>query len=159
MSAYEVLKLLHIIGATVLFGTGMGIAFFMVMADRAVRRGGDIAALALTTRHVVLADYLFTATAAVLQPMTGALLIHTAGYAWGDTWVWLSLLLYGLVGACWLPVVWLQSQMRDMAEDAAEAGEELPERYHRFYRLWFFLGWPAFLAVIAIMALMIVRPL
>ena len=106
------LKVLHVVGAAVLFGTGLGIAFFQFRANRRE----SPAAIAATLRTVVVADYLFTATAAVLQPVTGLLLVHLRGYALGQTWIALSLALYVLIGLCWLPVVVLQIRMRDLAE-------------------------------------------
>ncbi len=148
------LKLLHVLGAAVLFGTGLGIAFFMLMAHRS----GDPAAIAHTGRVVVLADFLFTATAVVAQPITGAALAHRAGYALSEDWIVLSLALYMLTGACWLPAVRLQMRMRDLAAEAARTGRPLPPDYRRCFRLWFALGWPAFTAVIGIFWLMLARP-
>jgi uncharacterized membrane protein len=108
---------------------------------------------------VVIADYLFTAAAAVLQPLTGLLLVHLRGYALSQTWIEVSLALYVLIGACWLPVVVLQIRMRDLAEAAVAAGEPaLPARYHALARVWFWLGWPAFLSMLAIFWLMIAKP-
>jgi uncharacterized membrane protein len=155
MELYSLLKFLHVVGAAILFGTGLGIAFFLF---RAARRETP-AALAATLRSVVVADYLFTATAAVAQPVTGFLLVYLRGYSLGETWIVLSLALYGLVGACWLPVVAIQIKLRDLAERAAASGEAaLPPEFHRLYRIWFWLGWPAFLSVLAIFWLMIARP-
>ena len=154
MDLYALLKLLHVLGATVLFGTGLGIAFFMLAAHRT----GDAAAIAHTAGIVVLADFLFTATAVVAQPITGAALAHIAGYSLLDDWIALSLALYVFTGACWLPVVWLQMRMRDLAADAVQAGRPLPPRYHACFRAWFALGWPAFTAVIAIFWLMLTKP-
>lgn len=155
MDLYLALKFLHVAGAAILLGTGLGIAFFLFMADRA----GNIEALATTLRHVVVADYVFTATAAILQPITGLALIHLGGFSLSQTWIWASIVLYLLVGACWLPVVVLQSRMRDLVVGALRAGEtSLPPLYHRLMRLWFFLGWPAFLSVLAIYWLMLAKP-
>ena len=155
MDFYLALKFLHVIGAAVLFGTGLGIAFFQFRAGRKE----NPAAIAATLRTVVVADYLFTATAAVLQPVTGILLVHLRGVSLDQTWIAASLALYVLIGACWLPVVVLQIRMRDLAQRAVAAGEpELPPRYHRLARVWFWLGWPAFLAMLAIFWLMIAKP-
>jgi uncharacterized membrane protein len=151
---YLWLKLAHVLSATVLFGTGLGTAFFMWRADRT----GDIAAIAVTARHVVLADWLFTAPAVLVQPATGMLLARELGWSLTEPWLALALALYLVAGACWLPVVWLQMRMRDFAEAARVADAPLPERYHIYMRIWFILGWPAFSAVIAIFALMIWRP-
>jgi len=155
MDLYLALKFLHVIGAAVLFGTGLGIAFFLFMADRKE----EPASIAATLRTVVIADYVFTATAVVAQPVTGLLLVHLGGYALNQTWIVASLALYVLIGFCWLPVVVLQIRMRDLAEKAVDAKEPaLPPRYHRLARIWFWLGWPAFLSVLVIFWLMIAKP-
>jgi uncharacterized membrane protein len=148
------LRWLHLIGATVLLGTGAGIAFFMVMAHRT----GDARVIAHTAGTVVIADWLFTASAVVLQPITGALLAHTIGWPLTEGWIVLSLGLYVVTGLFWLPVVWMQHRMRDLAREAARNGCALPEAYHRLYRCWFACGVPAFLAVLAILWLMAARP-
>jgi uncharacterized membrane protein len=151
---YHLLKWLHVLGSTVLLGTGAGIAFFMLMAHRS----GDVRLIAGVARIVVVADYVFTATAVVAQPVTGALLARTAGYSLGEGWILLSIGLYLLTGAFWLPVVWMQSRMRDLAAAAAASGGPLPAEYHRLFRWWFAFGFPAFTAVLAIFWLMIARP-
>jgi len=149
-----VLKLLHLFGAVILLGTGAGIAFFMVMANR-TRDARTVAHVAGT---VVIADLIFTASAVLLQPVTGVLLAQTKGYALEEGWVVLSIALYLLVGACWLPVVWIQIAMRDIARTAAADHAPLPARYHRLYRLWFCLGFPAFAGVVVIIWLMLAKP-
>jgi uncharacterized membrane protein len=154
MEPFIVLKLLHLLGAVVLLGTGAGIAFFMVMANR-TRDAGTIAHVAGT---VVIADFIFTASAVLLQPVTGWLLAENAGYALEEGWVALSIVLYLLVGACWLPVVWIQIVMRNIARTAAADHALLPVRYHRLYRLWLCLGFPAFAGVVAIIWLMLAKP-
>ncbi|MCP5368375.1 MAG: DUF2269 domain-containing protein [Hyphomicrobiales bacterium] len=154
MDAYLTLRVLHILGAMVLFGTGMGTAFAMWAAHLR----GDVRAIAVVARNVVLADWLFTAPAVVVQPVTGALLMAQRGIAWDEPWVLAALALYVLTGACWLPVVWLQIRVRDLAVAAAETGAPLPPLYHRHMRAWFILGWPAFAAVLGILVLMVARP-
>jgi uncharacterized membrane protein len=151
---YYLLKYLHVIGASVLLGTGAGIAFFMLLAHRT----GDARVVAGVARIVVIADFLFTATAVVLQPLTGAALVWAVGYSYGDHWILLSLILYGVTGAFWLPVVWMQARMRDLAAEAGAAGRPLPPAYDRLFRWWFAFGFPAFAAVAAIFWLMIARP-
>jgi len=148
------LKLAHLLSATVLFGTGLGTAFFMWRADRS----GDVAAIAVTARHVVQADWLFTAPAAIAQPVTGLLLAREIGWSLAEPWLLVSYALYAVAGSCWLIVVWLQLRMRDLAEAARAAGEPLPARYRACMRAWFALGWPGFLSVLAIFALMVWRP-
>ena len=151
---YFVLKYLHVIGAVILLGTGAGIAFFMLMAHVT----GKAATIAAVARIVVIADFVFTATAVVAQPITGLMLTWHVGYAVTDAWILWSIVLYGVTGAFWLPVVWMQARMRDLATAAAAAGTALPALYHRLYRLWFAFGFPAFAAVMAILWLMIARP-
>ena len=151
---YLLLKLVHVIGSAVLFGTGLGIAFFMVMAHRS----GDPAAIAHTARIVVIADALFTATAVVVLPLTGWAMAVMVGYSTYHFWIKATLVLYVAVGLCWLPVVWIQTRMRDLAAAAARDGTALPARYHSYFRLWFALGWPAFAGVLAIFVLMLWRP-
>ena len=149
-----VLKFLHVIGASILLGTGAGIAFFMLLAHRT----GQLAVIAGVARIVVIADFVFTATAVVAQPVTGVLLARNAGYSLFDAWIFWSIVLYLVTGAFWLPVVWMQLRLRDLAIDAARRNAELPRAYHRLFRWWFAFGFPAFAAVIAIFWLMIARP-
>ena len=154
MELVDFLRWLHVIGATVLLGTGAGIAFFMLMAHRT----GDARLIAHTAAVVVIADWLFTTTAVIAQPVTGYLLARELGWDLSEPWIALSLALYVLTGLCWLPVVWIQARLRDLARDAALQGAPLPARYRRLFRWWFALGFPAFGAVMAILWLMISRP-
>jgi uncharacterized membrane protein len=118
----------------------------------------DARTIAAVGRDVVLADMVFTATAVILQPVTGIALARIAGYPLSSPWLVFSMVLYGLVGCCWLPVVWLQMRMRDLAIDAASKGSQMPAVYQRFYRWWFALGWPAFIGVLVIFYLMVAKP-
>lgn len=152
--AYFALKFVHLIGAAVLLGTGAGIAFFLLVAHRT----GDVRVVAGVARIVVIADFLFTATAVIVQPATGVTLALHVGYGVGAGWIRLSILLYLVVGAFWLPVVWMQIRMRDLAAEAAARNAPLPTRYHRLFLWWFAFGFPAFTAVLAIYWLMITRP-
>jgi len=149
-----VLKYLHVIGAVVILGTGTGIAFFMLMAHLSE----DAAFIGRTGSVVVLADKLFTATAVVVQPVTGYLLMRETGFPFSEGWIIASLVLYAVAGAFWLPVVWIQARMRDLALQAAAAGGPLPDRYHRLFRIWFLFGFPGFGAVMLILWLMIAKP-
>jgi uncharacterized membrane protein len=151
---FFVLKYLHLIGAAVLLGTGAGIAFFMLMAHLS-RNPVLVAGVA---RIVVLADFLFTATAVLLQPITGLWLASIAGYSLAEGWIVVSIALYLVTGAFWLPVVWMQMQMRNLAQEAVQTGAALPDRYHRLFWTWFAFGFPAFAAVLAIFWLMMTRP-
>jgi uncharacterized membrane protein len=153
-STYVVLKYLHVLGAVVILGTGAGIAFFMLMADR----GRDAAFIARTAAVVVVADVIFTATAILAQPVTGLLLLQATGSALGDSWVVASIGLFLIAGGFWLPVVWMQIRMRDLARAAVATHTPLPPAYHRLFRWWFAFGFPGFGAVMLIVWLMIAKP-
>lgn len=150
----QALLFLHVMGAIVLLGTGAGIAFFMLMAHRT----GDARLIAHVAGTVVIADTVFTATAALLQPITGLALARTIGWPLSSGWIVLALALYLLVGAFWLPVVWIQMRLRDLARTALAADIDLPPEYHRLFRVWFALGIPAFLSMLAIIWLMLFKP-
>ena len=151
---YLLLTYAHVLGAIVLLGTGAGIAFFMLMAHRT----GDAAHVAMTAQTVVVADTVFTATAVMVQPVTGVLLAREASHALNELWIVASVLLYLLAGAAWLPVVAIQIRMRDLARAAAAGGMALGSDYHTLFRRWFLLGFPGFGAVVAILWLMIAKP-
>ena len=151
---YFILKFLHVIGAAVLLGTGAGIAFFMLLGHFT----GKPAVVAAIARIVVIADFLFTATAVVAQPVTGIALAWHMGWSLWEGWIALSIGLYLVTGAFWLPVVWMQMRIRDLAAEAAATGQPLPPQYHRLFWWWFAFGFPAFGAVIAIFWLMIAKP-
>lgn len=150
----EFVRWVHILGATVLLGTGAGIAFFMLMAHRTK----NPVLIAHTAGVVVIADWVFTASAVVLQPITGIWLASLTGWSLSEPWIVLSLGLYVLTGCLWLPVVWIQKQLRDLARHAAVEGIALQSDYDRLFRIWFISGFPAFFAVMAILWLMISRP-
>ncbi len=154
MLLVDLLRWLHVMGATVLLGTGAGIAFFMLMAHRT----RDPALIAHTAGVVVFADMVFTASAVIVQPITGYLLMREIGWPMDQVWIVVSLALYVLTGLCWLPVVWIQLRLRNLAREAARDGAALPAAYFRLFRLWFALGIPAFLAVLAILWLMTAKP-
>jgi uncharacterized membrane protein len=152
--AYLLVKWLHILSSTVLFGTGIGSAFYLLFASLS----RDVRAIAVVSRHVVLADWIFTSSTVVIQPLTGIYLIHLAGYPWSSRWILWTIGLYCVAGACWLPVVWIQLRMRDMAHVAARDGAALPARYWRYLRLWVALGIPAFVAITIVFWLMVAKP-
>lgn len=153
MVDYTLLKTVHILSSTLLFGTGLGTAFHGWMANRS----GVLAARRVVNRNVELADWLFTTPAVIVQPVTGVWLARIAGFPMNAPWLMLAIGLYVMVGACWLPVVAIQIGMRKIAE-ATPDGQTLPPRYHRLARWWFALGWPAFIGVIVIFWLMVAKP-
>jgi uncharacterized membrane protein len=153
---YLLVKWLHVIGAAVLFGTGMGIAFFTWMGYRHAMRTGNIGLLQGMLVLTVIADTAFTAVAAVLQPVTGLWLWAIAGASWRSPWLAWVATLYVFVGLCWLPVVVLQVRLRNTAR-LARTVDELGPAFHADFRRWFILGWPAFIGVLVLFGLMIGR--
>jgi uncharacterized membrane protein len=151
---YLILKFLHVLGAVVMLGTGTGIAFFMLMAHRT----GAPDFIARTARVVVVADAVFTASAVIIQPVTGYLLVRATSHSLSEPWILLSLAFYLGAGAFWLPVVWIQMKLRDLAGGAAVNGTALPEDYYRYFRIWFAFGIPGFGFTMAILWLMIAKP-
>lgn len=154
MSAYLLLKLVHVISATVLFGTGMGIAYFKWAVDRS----RNVQAMRVVAERVVLADWLFTSPAIVVQLASGVALARLLGYPIARGWVAYALILYLLAGACWIPVVVLQRHMRKLVRAAAAGGTALDPRYWLYCRIWFTLGVVAFSALIAVFWLMVAKP-
>lgn len=153
MDSYQLLKLIHIISATLLFGTGSGTAFFLYMANRSA----NLAAIQTTIRTVVIADWLFTTPAIIIQPVSGYLLMQQLGYAFDSWWFILVAGLYILAGLCWLPVVYIQIRIRTITDTFSEY-TELPPPYHRMIRTWRLLGIPAFSAVLVLFGLMVFKP-
>jgi uncharacterized membrane protein len=151
---YMVVKWLHILSSTVLFGTGIGTAFYMLVSNV----GKDPKVIAAVGKWVVRGDWLFTGSAGVLQPLTGFYLAHLAGYPLTSKWIMWSTGLYLLTAACWFPVVWIQIRLRDMAQHAADTGTALPGRYWRYLKVWVLLGIPAFISLTAVFWLMVAKP-
>lgn len=154
MTTYALLKTLHILSSTLLFGTGLGIAFFMWFTHRT----GQVPAIATATRLTVRADLLLTTPAVIVQPLSGYFLMTLMGFDLRTAWLQAAIALYLLAGACWLPVVWLQWRASQLAHTAWQENTPLPPAYYRYMRVWFVLGWPAFLAVVATFWLMVAKP-
>ena len=154
IDSYSLIKTLHILGATVLFGTGLGIAFFFWSARQADDRARLFAA-----RTTVRADFLFTLPAVVLQPLTGAWLMAKTGIDIHTPWIQVSIALYFVAGLCWVPVVWLQIRMKNMLESSLSDGPFDRQAYERLRKLWFVLGWPAFLGLVVVFWLMVTKPI
>jgi len=151
---YLLVKWLHILSSTLLFGTGLGSAFYMYFTS--LTRNPQ--AIAVVVRYVVIADWLFTTPSIILQPLTGLYLMHLMGIPLTTPWIAWSVALYLLAGAAWLPVVWMQIQMRNMAMAAAATGRPVPPRYWRLLRIWVALGIIAFAALVAVFYLMVAKP-
>jgi len=155
MMDYILIKWIHVVSSTILFGTGIGSAFYKFVADRT----GNLEHMARTNRTVVLADWLFTTPTVILQPVTGILLVNITGHTWSAPWLQVSIALYVLAGLCWLPVVVIQIRMRDMCEQAIKVGTNLPAKYRMYCRRWFWLGVVAFTSLVAVFYLMVARPI
>jgi uncharacterized membrane protein len=151
---YMIVKWLHILSSTFLFGTGVGSAFFMLLTSLT----RDVRATAVVARFVVIADWLFTTPTIILQPLTGLYLMHLAGMPMSTKWIYWSFALYFIAVACWIPVVWLQIKMRNFARSAVERDTPLPDIYWRYLKIWVLLGIPAFFAFVAVFYLMVAKP-
>lgn len=154
MDWYSAVKTIHILSSTILFGTGIGIAFFMFRSAFT----DDLQQKLFAARNTVLADCLFTLPAVIIQPLSGIALISMSGFSWDDFWLLATYALYLVAGACWIPVVWIQIELKRMVQTAIQTSTPLPPRYHQFFKLWFILGWPAFIGLVAIFYLMVAKP-
>ncbi|MBC3807523.1 DUF2269 domain-containing protein [Undibacterium seohonense] len=154
MNTYLLLKTLHIISSVLLVGTGFGSAFYLYFTHRSK----NVAAIATVSRLVVIADWCFTTPAVIIQPISGIAMVYLAGWPLDTPWILLSIILYLLAGACWLPVVWLQVKMKKMAETAYAQGEDLTACYWQYARYWERLGYPAFIAMLGVFYLMVNKP-
>ena len=151
---FLIIKWIHIVSSTLLFGTGLGSAFYKNMADRS----GNIQTMAYTNKNVVLADWLFTTPTIIIQPITGILMVLMLGYSFTESWILLSIVLYFFAGACWLPVVVLQIRMRNISNEAALNNTALPDLYWKQATIWFWLGIPAFISIVTVFFLMTNKP-
>ncbi len=155
MDWYLIIKTIHIISATILFGTGLGIAFFMFRSLFTT----NIHEKFYAARNTVLADYLFTLPAVIAQPASGVLLIMLGGYEWTDAWLLWSFALYLVAGLCWIPVVFIQIKLKNLVKLAIENDTPPPVQYNTLLKLWFILGWPAFISLVIIFFLMVLKPI
>jgi uncharacterized membrane protein len=154
MDLYSLVKTLHIVSATIVFGTGIGIAGLMFFGCRS----GSAAQRAFAARMTVKADFLVTLPSVIVQPLSGAWLIWQGGLRWDDDWLVLTYGLYLLAAACWLPVVLIQMRMKIMLEARLRGAAFDAVRFDRLFRAWFALGWPAFGGLIVIFWLMVTKP-
>lgn len=154
MDPYLLVKWAHVLSSTILFGFGAGTAWYLWNAHRT----GDPATIAAVGRMVVRADWIFTGTSGIVQPVSGVILAHIAGYALTESWLVATYACYALAFACWAPVVVLQIRAQRLAQAALDTGSPLGPDYRRTMRLWFALGWPAFLGLLGVYWLMIAKP-
>jgi uncharacterized membrane protein len=153
MDSYLFLKLVHILAAVVVTGTGAGIAFFMLMASRS----NNSQAILVTAKSVILGDWIFTLPAVFVQLISGLLLMKNLGYSFSSNWFYSVVGLFIFIGCCWLPVLRIQYRLKSLAEDLV-ANNQVNNEFRRLMRLWVALGVPAFIAIILIFVLMIYKP-
>lgn len=151
---YLWLKFVHVVSSTILFGTGIGTACNLFLAERTK----DVGIISVTTRYVVVADWVFTASSGFVQAVTGLWMVFLVGYPLRFFWIWGSIVGYLIAAFCWFPVVYLQIRMRDLAKEACQAHKPLSPQFYRYYRIWFWLGWPAFISLIGVFYLMTNKP-
>ncbi len=151
---YQIIRTLHILSSTILFGTGIAIAFFMYRTHFT----NNLSEKLYVAKGTVLADYLFTLPAVIIQPATGIWLIYQGGSSWTDLWLVITYALYFVAGVCWLPVVWIQIELKKILIECVTYNMELPERYYILFKIWFILGWPAFIGLVVIYFLMVLKP-
>ncbi|WP_085905172.1 DUF2269 family protein [Kiloniella majae] len=151
---YTLLKWIHILSSTILFGTGIGSAFYMFMANR----NRNLPEMYFAVRHVVIADWLFTTPAVIVQFLSGVGLLYVAGYDMDDAWVSWGIVLYFSAGVCWLPVVWLQIRMRDLIKTSLDNNSDVPPVYWVLDRWWILLGSLAFPIIVIVFYLMVFKP-
>lgn len=154
MDPYLIVKWLHIVSSTILFGFGAGTAWYFWNAHLT----GDPALIARVGRMVIKADWIFTGTSGIVQPASGVALVHMLGYSLLEPWLVATYGLYLLAFACWVPVVWLQIRATRLAEASVICSTRLGADYRYAMRLWFALGWPAFLGLMGVFWLMVVKP-
>lgn len=159
MPSYLILKYIHIVSSVLLVGTGFGSAYYLFFANRKAGDGRiSVEVQAAVSRLVVKADWWFTTPTVIIQPVTGFAMIYLAGYPLTTPWIVLSLALYLLAGACWLPVVWLQVRMAKIADQMHRQQCSMPALYDTYRRWWEALGYPAFIAMAGVFYLMVSKP-
>lgn len=154
MDLYLTVKTLHILSSTILFGTGIGIAFFMLRSYFTQSLPEKLYA----ARSTVIADYIFTLPAVIIQPLTGLWLVWQGGFGWMDLWLTTTYGIYIIAGLCWLPVVWIQIKLKNILIECVKNGSKLPAQYHKLFKAWFILGWPAFIGLVIVFFLMVFKP-
>ncbi len=154
MNTYLTVKTIHILSSTILLGTGLGIAFFLWMAIAS----GSNQQKYFAARFTVVADFIFTLPAVLIQAVTGFWLVQHAGYDWNSLWLKLAIALYAFIGLCWIPVVRIQLQLRDLLRQSCVMELDLPPRFYQLFKVWFCLGWPAFISVVIVFFLMVFKP-
>ena len=146
------IRLLHILSSALMFGVGIGAFWFMVTAARS----GSPAAIAVTTRNAVRAEWFIAAPVALIQPTTGYLLMLQLGYSLHSRWFAAVVALYIFAGMCWVYLVKTELKLRDLTAHSTATG--LPAEFGRLFQRWTRLALGSFTGVLAIFWLMVFRP-
>ncbi|MFO0566956.1 MAG: DUF2269 domain-containing protein [Polyangiaceae bacterium] len=148
---FLVLKTIHVLGAVLFLGTGLGSAYYKLRA----RASGQVSVIAWCDREVVRADWCFTVPAGLLMPTTGLWMALLYRMPLTTPFVWQALLGYGIAGVTWLPAAFLQIRMRELSARAAASNEPLPDGWYRAQRTWTLLGIPSFGITMAVVWMMV----
>ena len=154
MTTFLILKWIHILSSVVLVGVGFGSAFYLFFTNRT----RNVGAIAEVSRLVVRADFWFTCPTIIIQPLSGFALATMLDYPLSLSWLLVTYALFLFAGVMWLPVVWIQIKMAEMAKRSYESNMDLPELYWRYSSVWTLLGGLAFPAMITIFGLMVFKP-
>ena len=150
MTALETIRWLHVVSSALMFGVGVGAFWFMTTAVGS----GAAAAIAVTTRNAVRAEWVIAVPVSIVQPTTGYLLMRGLGYPLTSTWFWLVAGAYIVAGMAWVYLVKAEYRLRDLAAADAAAGPDFAAVYAR----WRALAAMTFAGVLGIFGLMVFRP-
>ena len=151
--SYNTLIAVHLISVVLLLGVGTGSAFYKFMADRS----GNLEVILHTNKMVVLADWLFTTPSAILQPLTGVMLLNLMGVSLWTPWLLTSIILYIVAGVLWLVAIYLQIRMKNMALLAQQEERFLGEDYFQLVNYWIWLGVFSFFSMSGVFYLMVFK--
>ncbi len=153
---YHGLKLLHILSAVVMTGTGIGLAYFLFLAVLTKKQE----ALVAIARWVIWGDWLFTLPAIITQIISGLLLVERLGWSFASVGMHWILTLYALMLVCWLPVIVIQYKLYHISLKILTEGQDVHchPSFKRLFRLWVLLGSIAFVCVLLLFWIMIFKP-
>ncbi len=145
---YFLLKLIHILSATLMIGTGLGSAFYLYLTYKksAVQTVKEV------LNFVILADTIFTTPSVIIQLITGIMLSDLLGLLYTD-WFWLVLAVSVIVLVLWLRAAFIQFKLKKLLEEE----NKLSPKFHHLMNIWFILGVPSFGGAIYLYYLMVYR--
>lgn len=146
---YLTLKIIHILSATIMIGTGLGSAFYLFVSYKT--------ALFTTVKDVlkivIIADLIFTTPSVIVQLVTGLMLADRLNLT-NTRWYWVVLSISFLVLVLWLGAVVIQYRLKRIIIDK----KSLPALFDKLMSIWFYLGVPSFGLAIFLYYLMIYKP-